>query len=289
MTIEDRLRAAIHRRTSRVEPSPDARARLEEKLMQTQTDLNRKRWLIGLAAAAAVVAIVVGVVVLTGDDGDDQVEVADTSSTTESTTSTTGSTTTTEATTTTTEGDFALVDPAPVVFPDPTTSQRFDDPDSLVAAFARDYVGMTDPAVGPFEAGDSRSGEVEVRGFPDADPTTVLVRQLEDDHWFVVGAFTESIQPATPEQGETVSSPILLTGRAYAFEGTVQVELRVDGAGTVASTFVTGRGDGVLGDYEGALEYDPQPPGTYATILYLSEGGEDFAPIYFAVTRVQLG
>ena len=56
MTIEDRLRSAIANRTNRVEPSPDARARLEEKLMETQTDLNRKRWLVGIGAAVAAIA-----------------------------------------------------------------------------------------------------------------------------------------------------------------------------------------------------------------------------------------
>src|SRR5690606_26524505 len=122
-----------------------------------------------------------------------------------------------------TTSEFAVVDTAQTVFPDPTTSQRFEDPVSLVSSFARDYVGMTDPVIGDFMQGDSRSGEVEVRGFADGAPTIVLVRQLEDDSWFVIGAVTESIQPAAPEQGATVSSPIALTGQAYAFEGTVQV------------------------------------------------------------------
>jgi len=285
MTIEDRLRDAIVRHTSGVEPSPDALERIEDKLMQTQTDLNRKRWLIGLGAAAAAVAVVVGFIALADDD--DKVETADTTTTTAEST-TTESTTTTEATTTTSQ--FAVVDPAPAIFPDPATSQRFEDPGALVSTFAREYVGMTDPVIGELMQGDSRSGEVEVRGFPEGAPTTVLVRQLEDDTWFVIGAVTESIQPATPEQGATVTSPISLTGQAFAFEGTVQVELRADGTvEPLAETFVTGRGDGVLGDYEGELAYDPQPEGTYATVLYLSEGGEDGAPIQFAATRVQLG
>lgn len=288
MTVEDRLRATIARHTSGVEPSPDALERIEEKLMQTQTDRNRKRWLIGAGAAAAVVAVIVGVVVLTDDE---EVETTDTTSTTaEETTTSSETTTTSEPERTTTTPGFAVVDPSRAVFPDPATSQRFEDPVALVSSFARDYVGMTDPVVGEFMQGDSRSGEVEVRGFPEGAPSTVLVRLLEDDTWFVIGAVTDSIRPATPEQGATVTSPIALTGQAYAFEGTVQVELRVDGAvEPLAETFVTGRGDGVLGDYQGELAYDPQPEGTYATVLYLSEGGEDGAPIHVAATRVQLG
>jgi hypothetical protein len=287
MTIEDRLRDAIARHTTGVEPSADALERIEEKLMQTQTDLNRKRWLIGAGAAAAVVAVIVGVLAVT-DDGD-EVETADTTTTSEETTTTEETTTISEPEETTTTSEFAVVDPAQTIFPDPATSQRFEDPVALVSTFARDFVGMTDPVIGELMQGDSRSGEIEVRGFAEGAPTTVLVRQLEDDSWFVIGAVTDSIQPATPEPGATVTSPIALSGQAYAFEGTVQVELRVDGmVEPLAETFVTGRGDGVLGDYEGELPYDPQPAGTYATVLYLSEGGEDGAPIQFAATRVLL-
>jgi hypothetical protein len=286
MNVEDRLRAAITRRTSGVEVSPDARQRIEEQLMQTQIDQNRKRWIIGLAAAVATIAVVVGVLAIAGDD--DEVETAGTGSTT-SLSTTTEATTTTEGSTTTTFDTG--VDVSQAVFPDPSTSRRFDDPHALVDSFARDYVGMDDPVIGELMGGDSRSGEIEVRGFADGAPTTVMVRQLQDDTWFVIGAVTGSIQPASPEAGATVTSPVPLTGQAYAFEGTVGVRLHVDGATEpVTTTFVTGRGDGVLGDYEGELEYKaPSAAGTHGTILYTSEGGESGAPIAFALTRVQLG
>ena len=81
-------------------------------------------------------------------------------------TATTESTTTTEATTTTTT--FEGVDPDVPVYPDPTTSQRFDDPESAAPRVRHDFVGYTDPVVGEFQQGDSRSGEVEVRGFAEA-------------------------------------------------------------------------------------------------------------------------
>jgi hypothetical protein len=254
--------------------------------MQTQTNQNRKRWIIGLGAAAATIAVVVGVLAVAGDD--DKVETAGTGSTT-SLSTTTEATTTTEGSTTTTFD--AVVDVSQAVFPDPSTSRRFDDPQALVDSFARDYVGMEDPVIGELMVGDSRSGEIEVRGFADGAPTTVLVRQLQDDTWFVIGAVTESIQPASPDAGASVTSPVPLTGQAFAFEGTVGVRLHVDGATEpVTTTFVTGRGDGVLGDYEGELEYEaPSAAGTYGTILYTSEGGESGAPIAFALTRVLLG
>lgn len=281
MNPEDRLRQAIEARTSRVEPSADALPAIQEKLMEAQQNDNRKRLLISLGAAAAVIAVVVAAVVLTGDD-DEPVATDDTTTTTESTT-----TTTEEDTTTTTV--FAGVDPDLPVFPDPTTSQRFDDPVSAATAFARDFVGFTAPVIGEFDAGDSRSGEIEVRGFPNGSPTTVLLRQLEDDAWFVIGAMTDSIQLEVPAARDTISSPQAVTGMAYAFEGTVAVHLYVDGIQEpIADTFVTGRGDGVLGNFAGELEFTDPSGATHGVLVLTSESGEDGAPIEATVIRVLL-
>ena len=280
MTPEDRLRRAIEARTSGVEPAADALSHLQEKLMATQQSDNRKRLLIGLGSAAAVLAVVAGVLAVTQDD-DEPV-------TTGSTTTTEG-TTTTEAATTTSEPAFATVDPDQPVFPDPTTSQRFDDPVAAATAFATELAGFSDPTVGPFMQGDARSGEVEVRAFPDGAPTTVLVRQLEDDAWWVLGAETDSIQLATPGAREDITSPQPLTGQAYAFEGTVVVRLYVDGVQEpVAETFVTGRGDGVLGDFEGELAFTAPAGATHGVLVLLSPSAEDGGTVDAQVLRVLL-
>ena len=93
----------------------------------------------------------------------------------------------------------------------------------LTTPSPRTSSGSRDPVVGAFQQGDGRSGEVEVRGFAEGAPTVVLVRQLEDDTWFVIGATTDSIRLATPALGATITSPQPLTGMAYAYEGTVPV------------------------------------------------------------------
>ena len=282
MSTEDRLRAAITRRTTSIEPSPDALHRIEEKLMDAERATRRNRWLIGIGSVAAVAAVIVGVLALTDDD-DPEVDTVGT------TTSSTESTTTTEATTTTLTAP-GQVDPAVPLFPDPATSRRFDSPESAVHTFVTEVVGMTSPMLGAFQQGDSRSGEIEVRAFADqTDPTIVLVRQLEDDTWYVLGATHASIQPAQPEAGATVTSPLALTGQAYAFEGTVAVRVHADGAtDPIATTFVTGRGDGVLGDYEGEVDFD-SASARHGFILYLSEGGEDGAPMAFVAHRLHFG
>ena len=282
MTPEDRLRQAIEARTSRVEPSADALHRIEEKLMDTQTHDNRNRVLIGLGAAAAIVAVVVAAVVLSGDD--DEPVVSDDTTTTETSLE---STTTTDSTTTTTP--FQSVDPTLAVFPDPTTSQRFDDPTAAALAFISDFVGFTNPIMGDFAQGDSRSGEVEVTPFAGGAPTTVLLRQLDDDSWFVIGAVTDSIRLAIPEALDAISSPQPLTGMAHAFEGTVVVRLFADGTQEpIAETFVTGRGDGVLGDFEGELTFTTPAGAAHGVLLLTSGGGEDGGPIAAQAIRVEL-
>jgi len=285
MNIEDRLRAAITARTNAIEGSPDALHRIEEQLMETERAVSRRRWIYALGGAAAAAAVIIGALVLTGDD-DDPLETVDTPTT--ETTTTTEAPTSTETTTATT---FApTVDAALPIFPDPGTSQRFDSPVAAVQTFVTQVVGMTSPSLGEFQQGDSRSGEVEVRAFPtQTDPTVVLVRQLEDDTWFVIGATHASIQPEQPEAGATVTSPLTLTGQAYGFEGTIGVRLHADGTvEPISTTFVTGRGDGVLGDYAGELEFDPAGA-QYGFLLYTSEGGEDASPIAFAAHRLHFG
>ncbi|MFL6205139.1 MAG: Gmad2 immunoglobulin-like domain-containing protein [Acidimicrobiales bacterium] len=281
MTPEDRLRQAMEARTSEVEPSADALSRIEEKLMDAQRSDNRKRVLIGLGAAAAAVALVLAAVAVTRDD-DEPVSSDDPSSTT-----TSESTTTTEASTTTTT-TFEGVDPDTPIYPDPTTSQRFSDPESAAAAFAT-FAGYTHPVLGEFQQGDNRSGEIQVRPSEAGPPTVVLLRQLEDDAWYVIGVTTDAIRLATPEPGATISSPQPLVGKAYAFEGNVVVRLFVDGVQEpVAQTNVTGRGDGVLGDFSGQLEFSNDTGATHGVLVLNGTSGEDGGATEVAAIRVRL-
>ena len=285
MTPEDRLRQAMEARASRVEPSADALSRIEEKLMDAQRSDNRKRLLLGLGAAAAVVAIAIGVVAL--NDDDDEGVSSEGTTTTESTTTTEGTTTTTEGTTTTTT-TFQGVDPDVPLYPDPTTSQRFSDPESAARAFAG-FVGYTEPVVGEFQQGDARSGEIELRSFAQGAPTVVLLRQLEDDAWYVIGVSTDSIRLTTPAIGDTLTSPQPLAGQAYAYEGNVQVRLYADGVQEpIGTTYVTGRGDGVLGEFTGEIEFTNPTGATHGVLVLNGTSGEDGSPVDVSAIRVRL-
>lgn len=237
---------------------------------------SRRPVVIGVLALIAFVLAILGIGLLTDDD-DDGAEISQTG-----TTSTSTSTTEAPDTGTTSELSEEL---AAAVFPYPETEVRFDDPVALAEEFAVDFIGFTDPLVGDFQQGDSRSGEVEIRPNARGPVTTALVRQLgDDDHWFVIGATTANIQVDVPETNAVVGSPVVLRGRAHAFEGTVSVEVREDGR-PLGKGFVTGRGD-ELGPFEGEIPID-EPSERYGAVLFFTESAEDGSVWEAAVVRVR--
>lgn len=313
MTVEDRLREAIHVRTSEVEPSPPSAslARIEERLAAARRARGRRRLLAGLSVAAAVLVVTaLAAGLLGGDDGDDDVRIADdrtttttsppttTTSTTETsppTTTTTGSTPATtagEGTTTTPAEDPAPaeVDPAVPVWPRTHEDLRFDDPVAAARSFATDFVGFSDPDVGSFQAGDGRSGEVAVRPAAGTGPTTtVFVRLLEDDTWWVVGSAGADVTLDQPATGAAAPCPLRVTGSALAFEGTVEVEVRDDhSTQPIGSGFVTGGGD-VARPFDGtvACSYaglDGRLP--YVTVLLTTTSAEDGSVLQATARRL---
>ena len=119
--------------------------------------------------------------------------------------------------------------------------------------------------------------------------TTVIVRQLgSDDTWWVLGAATEEIVLDAPAAGATVTSPVALSGRARAFEGTVDVQIRQDGAtDPIGTGFVTGAGD-VVHPFDGEVEFTAATAERGAIVL-LTTGGEDDRVWRATVVRVQFG
>lgn len=231
---------------------------------------NQKRAIFVVGSLLAAVALILGIVIATDDDDDDAETTA--SSTTTTTTST--PTSTTAASTTTTTIDPADLDLA--AFPDLRSGDRYDDPVALVRAFATELLGFdTDLVVSDFQPGDNRSGEVVIAPAAGRQETTVGVRQLADGAWVVVGAQTATIQLDTPVPRTRISPPQPLIGRASTFEGNVLVQLYVDGSNAaIGATNVLGRGDGVLGDFEGELAFTV-PQGATHGLLVLSEGSAD--------------
>lgn len=270
---ERRLRDALSDRATRIQPSTDGLTRIEEKLMSEHDRPANRKWLYGgLSAAAVAIVLVVGLVVL--DDGDDTGVIADSTS---STTDTTTTTTTTTSTTTTSEPPFQPeVDAFAVAYPSPLTSQRFESAESAAQSYAIDVLGFTELMVGEFHEGDSRSGEVPVTDREGGPETTVLVRQMEDDTWYVLASITEDITVETPTAGDAISSPFDTSGTALAFEGTVDVLVRAqDDPAVLGEGFVTGSGTPPAGPFEGSIEFAPPAAETPGIVVYRELSAED--------------
>jgi hypothetical protein len=144
------------------------------------------KWPLIAGAVVLIAALVVGLVLITSDDDDETTDsvatteapattvVSDTTDVPETTESpattqapeTTEPVETTEAPTTT--EPTTTVPPVPdqvrtAIWPWFETDLRYADPVEAAVGFATDYLGFVDPEAGEFMAGDSRSGEVEIR------------------------------------------------------------------------------------------------------------------------------
>jgi hypothetical protein len=232
-----------------------------------------RRWII-TALVLAVIAVAAALVA-TRDDGD---EPATSSSTTAP-----ASSETTTSTTTTAGGE---VDRSSAVWPAEGSGIAITDPVAAAQAFAEDFLRMQSPVVGTFRAGDSRSGEVDVQPTADGPITTVLVRQLSgEDTWSVLGASTDLIDLTEPTAGDTIASPVTVTGAALAFEGTVQVEVREDSqADAIGTGYVTGGGD-IVRPFEGRIDY-AIPVSHRGALVLFTTSGEDGRVWSATVVRV---
>lgn len=135
------------------------------------------------------------------------------------------------------------------------------DPVSAARGFATEVAGFSDPVLGEFQQGDSRSGEIEVRGKAGPGPvSTLFVRQVgSDDRWSVIGAASANLQLATPATGDAVASPVHFTGQSTAFEATILLGVRDLAGNLLAQTNTMGGSNGEMGPFDATLAFDRQP------------------------------
>jgi hypothetical protein len=176
----------------------------------------------------------------------------------------------------------------------------FLDPAATASEFAKRYLGFTQPvtfrmrvnggqAEVPVGFGTGEGGAV----IPDPRPTTVVrLQQLagegEGAPWSVVGAASDQIVVDDPASQSTVSSPLPVAGRATAFEGTVNVEVREDGmvfGQALGKGFVTGRGDGVLGPFSGQISFR-RPAKAAGAVVFFEMSMADGSTLRATVVRV---
>lgn len=160
------------------------------------------------------------------------------------------------------------------MWPLPGSDDSFATPSEAAESFAVDYLGFEEPVVGEFLQGDSRSGEVEIRPIATGPVTTVLVRQLSgEESWSVLGSATANIEVTEPAALEPISSPVVLAGRALAFEGNVNVSVRSDDGGKLGEGFVTGGGD-EMRPFTGSIAFET-PPTPYGVVVFATYSAKD--------------
>jgi hypothetical protein len=251
---------------------------------------------VALAAVLAIVTVVAVAALRGGRDPDPGAPVVPSTSAPPTTSASAPSTTAASAAPATTPPGTAppTSAPAPVsavtaVWPDAAGPTRYADARAAARGFATSLVGFRDPVVGPYLAGDSRSGEVEVRPRADGPVTTVLVRLLEDDTWWVLGAVSGQIQLDVPAAGTAVTSPVTLAGRALAFEGQVDVRIVEDGGATpLATGFVTGGGD-ELRPFSGTFTLDRSPASAHGAVVLSAASAENGEVWQASVVRIGFG
>jgi len=251
------------------------------------------------AAVAIVAVLLVAAVValawwLLSDDDEEPAGTTTTEPATSQTTpppasDTTDTSDTSESTEPTFTSTLTEEELATVVWPYQDTSRRFDDPVAAASSFATDFLGFDEPLVGELQQGDQRSGEVEIRPDADGPVTTVLVRQLGDDSWWVLGSSTADVTVAEPEAGATVTNPARVAGSARAFEGNVEVLVHEDGSTEPIGTGnVTGGGGGEAAPFEGTVDYEPGSP-RWGAMVFRTTSAEDGRVWQATVLRVRLG
>ena len=204
MTTEDRLRDALHGEAARIEPRSGWNA-IESRLSET-VPRNRMR-VVSIASAAALV-LVATVAVLAQQDNDKPRPVI-----------------TNPGTTTTTTTTAAPVAPARTyIWPiDETANYRT--PAAMAAGYVHEFLGLADGAVGTYRAGDTTSGEIDVRSSFGGLISTLLAQQGADGSWHALEATNPNLVMGNPAKGEHIASPQRITGESVAFEGVVHVSL----------------------------------------------------------------
>jgi len=162
-------------------------------------------------------------------------------------------------------------------------------PTAVAQAFTTQFLAMRAPIVGPFQRGDSRSGEVRVTPYVGGPETTVLVRQLPlSNVWWVLGSWTPDITINQPRALATVGSQFVIAGESTAYEAVMNVTLWSDSLATpVLHTTVMGGSMGARARFQKTLNVIGHP-GPATLVMYLISA-KDGSVVAASTSRFRLG
>ncbi len=325
MSADDELRSALRNEADRYDPADDGWAGISTGVRVAR---RRRRTQGGVLGGLAVSGLAIAIGLTAGGGGTDvdagrglvpaattQGETgaaAPTSAVPTTETPTTLPATTPPATTPTTTAPQPA-GPFPGIWPFASQTAvddsddgdtRFGDPRTTAAAFAREYVGMLDPAVGEAVGSDGGTVGVEVRPrgedgdpVPDGGPSTVVtLRSYETAGgatvWTVVSAASHNLVVVEPAPGDVVGDVVRVRGRGTGYEGSVVAEVRQDGMELGSNLGEAVGITGSMGDL-GPLSLDvsidtPTEPG--GALLVTTDTGLDGVGVpEFTVVRLTLG
>jgi hypothetical protein len=161
------------------------------------------------------------------------------------------------------------------------------DATEVAIEFATEYLGIAGAQTDDDDSDAGCAADVPVVKGSATVTTTVHVAQGEEG-CVVVGASSESIVVDAPGAGAEIVSPVSVSGRANAFEGTVVVQVRPAGSTSpIGESFVTGA-TGELGPFEGSVDFasGTEAGGGGAVVLYAPDESGEGTAIYATVVPV---
>ncbi|MEU0510474.1 MULTISPECIES: Gmad2 immunoglobulin-like domain-containing protein [unclassified Amycolatopsis] len=157
-------------------------------------------------------------------------------------------------------------------------------------AFLTDVAGMNRPVPGPVTRTGSGTAEATFYSrTPDGQPNkalaTIVSLRRGGGGWSVTGTRTANILVDQPRAGQAITSPVTVTGRAVAFEGTVTVRVLADGKGEIGRGFVTGGGD-VIRPFSGPVTFTPPAAAGSGWLVFFEESAANGEVINATSVRV---
>jgi Immunoglobulin-like domain of bacterial spore germination len=213
-TLERRVSSALHAEVDDITPGTDSLGPIRRRARAAR----RRRRVVAGAIAAAVAAIVVTVPAVRDDDGSNVSTNRDD----------TPSTTTTEPPPAPASADAATR----ALWPDPSGPEQFDDPAAAAHSFVATVFGVADGPLSEVRTTADGEAEIDVLDRSESGATldtvasTLSLARLDGGHWYVTGARSEDVAIAGPAPGDTVTSPLAVTGEGRGYEGTILVEVR---------------------------------------------------------------